>query len=110
MECITTLTRSSCPRGCCRSTCRCQQLDGFIGFDLAKIDLFLAFDTEGGPRHGGHALWGNIFFAVQAYPVRASGNPGKRAMNLPERAGIPVKISDGKLAVSHQLHLIGSVR
>ena len=30
-------------------------------------------------------------------------------MNLPQRMGIPVKISDGQLAISHQLHFIESV-
>jgi hypothetical protein len=81
-----------------------------IDFDLAAIDLFLTPDTEGGPWHGGHALWQNIFLAVDAYPVCAIRNPEKSAPNLPKRVRIPVKISNREFAFFHQLHLIESVR
>ena len=77
------------------SGCGRQQLDGFIDFDLPVIDLLLTLDTEGRPWHSGHALWQDIFFAAQAYPVSTISNPGKRAMNLAERVRIPVKISNG---------------
>jgi hypothetical protein len=82
----------------CGSGCGSQQLDGFIDFDLAEIDLLLAPDTEGRPWHGRHALWQDIFFAVQAYPVCAVRNPEERAINQPERVRVPVQISNGEFA------------
>jgi hypothetical protein len=84
--------------GCLSSGCGSQQPDGFIDFDLAMIDLFLTFETEGRRWHSGHPLWRDLVFAVQTHPAGAIRNSAKRALNLSERDRVPVEMPNGEFA------------
>jgi hypothetical protein len=86
-----------------------QKLFERFRLEFVAIGCFLAANAELRPRHRIQALGLDFLFTMKANPIAAICDAPERASHISQKAGFPVQVADGQLALPGELYFVQGI-